>query len=121
MEDYLARKRVKVGELEAHLLCPTEVEGVLDLLAWKVCDHRGHRKFVSESWPCKTARTAQKHTFFERTVRRKEFALINALKLPTNQQKDGRRFCSNVCCHLRGVAISERALVGDLQGRTRPP
>ena len=78
MEDYLARKRediwVKVGELEAHLLCPTEVEGVLDLLAWKACDHRGHRKFVSESWPCKTARTAQKQTFFERTVRRKGFA-----------------------------------------------
>ena len=78
MEDYLARKRediwVKVGELEAHLLCPTEVEGVLDLLAGKACGHRGHRKFVSESWSCKTAGTGEKQTFSERTVHRKGFA-----------------------------------------------
>ena len=39
---------VNVGELEASLLCTTkDVEGIIDLLAWKACGHRGRKRFVS--------------------------------------------------------------------------
>ena len=45
MEDYLARRRenimVEVKELGAYLLCPTDVEGVIDVLASKACDREG--------------------------------------------------------------------------------
>ena len=66
------------------------MEGALDLLAWKACDHRVHRKFVSESWSYKTARTVEKQTFFEHGAPQGVCdTLINALKLLANQQKDG--------------------------------
>ena len=28
-------------------MCPTDVQGVIDILAWKACDHSGRRMFVS--------------------------------------------------------------------------
>ena len=39
--------QVKVGELETYLLCPTDVESIIDGLAWKACDHEGRKRFVS--------------------------------------------------------------------------
>ena len=48
MEDFLARRRekvlVEVEVLETHLSCPTDVEGVIGVLAWKACDHEGRRR-----------------------------------------------------------------------------
>ena len=49
-EDYLTKKSeeilVEVGELEAHLLCPTDVTGIVDVLAKNACDQVRRRRFV---------------------------------------------------------------------------
>ena len=61
-----------------------------NLLAWKACDNRGHRKFVSESWSYKTARTDEKQTFFDHGAPQGVCdTLSNAFMLLANQQKDG--------------------------------
>ena len=36
-----------MGDLETYLLCPTDVEGTIDVLAWKACDYEGRRRSVS--------------------------------------------------------------------------
>ena len=50
MEEYFVEKGeeilVEVGTLEAYVLCPTDVAGVMDELAKKACDQEGRRKFV---------------------------------------------------------------------------
>ena len=38
---------MEVEELEIYLSCPTDVEGIIDALAWKVCDHEERRRFVA--------------------------------------------------------------------------
>ena len=51
MEDYLARRRVnvlvEVEEVETYLLCPADVEGIIDILGWKATDHAGRRRFAA--------------------------------------------------------------------------
>ena len=37
---------VEVGELEAYLLCPTDVMGIVDFLAKNACGEEGHRRLV---------------------------------------------------------------------------
>ena len=50
MENYLTRKSevilVEVWELKVYLLCPTDVTGVVDVLAKNACDREEHRGFV---------------------------------------------------------------------------
>ena len=49
MEDYLTsgqRILVKVEELEAFLLCPTDVTGVVNVLAENACNQEGYRRVV---------------------------------------------------------------------------
>ena len=50
MEYHQGRRRenvlVEVEDLETYLLSPTNVEGIIDVLAWKACDHEGRRRFV---------------------------------------------------------------------------
>ena len=52
MEYHHGRRRenvlVEVEDLDTYLLCPTNVEGIIDALAWKACDHEGRRRFVPE-------------------------------------------------------------------------
>ena len=38
---------MEVEELETDLLCPADVEGITDALAWKACDHEGRRRFAA--------------------------------------------------------------------------
>ena len=49
MEDYAGRSediKVKVGELETHLLGPTDVVGFITVLAKNACDGGGYRELV---------------------------------------------------------------------------
>ena len=47
MEDYLTRGQrilVEVEELEAYLLSPTDVTGIVNVLAKHACNQKGHRR-----------------------------------------------------------------------------
>ena len=37
----------EVEKLETNLSCPADVEGVIDVLAWKACDREGRRRYVA--------------------------------------------------------------------------
>ena len=101
MEHYLARKSedvlVKEGDLEAYLSCPTDVEGIINLLAWKACDHRGRKRFVSNKirescGKCKAACDAARKTGCGLTgvpTRRDVFATNG--DPPANAPAGGRR------------------------------
>ena len=47
MEDHLTRGQrilLEVEELEAYLLCPTDVTGIVNVLAKHACNQKGHRR-----------------------------------------------------------------------------
>ena len=96
---------MEVEELETYLICPTDVESIIDALGGKARDHEGRRRFVAQTHFDLLRKILQVLCWYFEHQRRVQFegCVAEPLEAITAilPRENGAAFCFLQCCKTR--------------------
>ena len=90
MKDYLGRREsilVAVGKLESYLVAPSDVVGIITVMAETACDGGGYRRFLFiNSWEGNLVASARQHAALQENLERDHKELQEAIEFMNVKQ-----------------------------------